>query len=109
LPWVFLAAAIVAELVGTLRLRAVADAPTWPAVTLAVAAYAVSILAMMASLRHLNVGVVYAVWAAVGVTGVAVAGVLLYGESLGLRAIGGIVLIIVGVVLLVTSGSTRHA
>lgn len=103
-----LATAIAAELVGTLRLRAVANAPTWPAVTLVVAAYTVSILAMMASLRHLNVGVVYAVWSAVGVTGVAVAGVLLYGDRLGGRAVAGIALIILSVVVLVTSGSTRH-
>ena len=61
MPWVFLAVAIAAELIGTLRLRAVAAAPTWPAVTLAVAAHTVSVLAMMACLRHLNVGVVHAV------------------------------------------------
>jgi len=114
-PWVLLAAAIAAELVGTLRLRAVANAPTWSAVSLSIAAYTVSILAMMASLRHLNVGVVYAVWSAVsgqrsavGVTGVAVAGVLLYGDRLGGRAVAAIALIILGVVVLVTSGSTRH-
>lgn len=38
MPWVFLAAAIAAELVGTLRLRAVANAPTVSAVALAVVA-----------------------------------------------------------------------
>jgi len=64
-PWVLLAAAIAAKLVGTLRLRAVANAPTWSAVSLSIAAYTVSILAMMACLRHLNVGVVCAVWSAV--------------------------------------------
>ena len=108
MPWVFLAAAIAAELVGTLRLRAVADAPTWSGVFVAVAAYSVSFLAMTVSLRHLNVGVVYAVWSAVGVTGVSIAGAVMYGDRLGGRAVLGIAVIVLGVVVLVTSGSTHH-
>ena len=107
MPWVFLAAAIAAEPIGTLRLRSVANAPTWSAVSLSVAAYMVSILAMMASC-----GISMSEWCTPrglwSVTGVAVAGVLLYGYRLGGRAMVGIALIILGVVLLVTSGSTRE-
>lgn len=39
---------------------------------------------------------------------VALAGVVLYGDRLGARAIVGIAVIILGVVVLVTSGSTRQ-
>jgi hypothetical protein len=47
-----------------------------------------------------------AVWSAVGVTGVAVAGVFPYQDRMGGRAVAGI---IPGVVVLVTSGHTRHS
>ena len=110
MPWVFLAAAIAAKPIGTLRLRSVANAPTWSAVSLPVAAYMVSILAMMAScgISMSEWCTPCGLWSVVGVTGVAVAGVLLYGYRLGGRAMVGIALIILGVVLLVTSGSTRQ-
>jgi small multidrug resistance pump len=108
MPWVFLTAAIVAELFGTLGLRAIGDSLTWWAVTLVALAYAASFAAMAVSLRDLNVGVVYAVWSAVGIAAITLAGVLLFDETLSLQAVAGITVIVVGVGILVTSGSVRH-
>jgi small multidrug resistance pump len=108
MPWVFLAAAIVAELFGTLGLRAISDSPTWWAVTLIALAYAASFAAMAVSLRQLNVAVVYAVWSAVGIAAISLAGLLLFDEKLNLQAVVGIAVIGLGVSILVTSGSVRH-
>ncbi len=108
MAWLLLAAAIGSEIVGTLMLRHVANSPTWWGITVVVVGYAASFSAMAAALRQLNVGVVYAVWSGVGTAAVAVAGVLLFGEHLTWRAVLGLVVIVLGVVVLVTSGSVRH-
>ena len=108
MSWVFLAAAIVTELFGTLGLRAVSNALTWWAVALIAVAYTASFAAMALSLRHLNVGVVYATWSAIGIAAVSLAGVVLFGERLNWQAIAGIAIIVAGVGILVTSGSVEH-
>jgi small multidrug resistance pump len=105
----FLGLAIVAELFGTLGLRAVANSPTWWSIALIAASYTASFLCMALALRHLNVGVVYAIWSAVGTAAVSIAGVLLFGERVTWQAIAGMLLIVIGVVVLVSSGSVRHA
>ena len=107
--WLLLAAAIVAELFGTLGLRQIAAAPTWWGIALITGAYGVSFACMAISLRQLNVGVVYAIWSAVGTAAVSLAGVVLFGERLNWQALGGMALIVLGVVVLVSSGTVRHA
>ncbi|HET6875985.1 MAG TPA: multidrug efflux SMR transporter [Jatrophihabitans sp.] len=107
--WALLAAAIVAELFGTLGLRQIAASPTWWGITLIAVAYAVSFACMAISLRQLNVGVVYAIWSAVGTAAVTLAGVALFGERLNWHAVGGMALIVLGVIVLVSSGTVRHS
>ena len=109
MAWLFLAAAVAFEIAGTLGLRAVAEGLRWWAIMLITVAYLVSFVSMTASLRQLNVAVVYAIWSAVGTGAVALAGVAFFGERLTRVAIVGMVLIVLGVVLLVGSGSTRHS
>ncbi len=108
MPWVYLAAAIVGELLGTIGLRAVADNAVWWAIVLIVGAYAVSFSFMALALKHLNVGVVYAVWSAVGIAAVTAAGFVFFSERLSWQAIVGMAIIFLGVAVLVTSGSVRH-
>jgi small multidrug resistance pump len=107
--WLFLAAAIAFEIAGTLGLRAVAQGAQWWAILLITCSYLVSFAAMTVSLRQLNVGVVYAIWSAVGTAAVAAAGVALFGERLTWIAVLGMALIVLGVVVLVGSGATRHS
>jgi small multidrug resistance pump len=109
MAWAFLMAAIVTELFGTLGLRAIANAPTWWGVALIVVAYSASFLCMAIALRQLNVGVVYAIWSAVGIAAVSVAGVLFFHEHLSVQAIIGMAVIVLGVAILIGSGSVRHA
>jgi small multidrug resistance pump len=106
--WLFLVAAIIAELFGTLGLRAVANAPVWWAIALIAVAYTVSFICMGVALRQLNVGVVYAIWSAVGTAAVSIVGVLLFGERLNWQALIGMTMVVVGVAVLVSSGSVRH-
>jgi small multidrug resistance pump len=108
MPWLFLGLAIAAEIGGTLGLRQVAASPVWWGFVLIASAYSVSFALMWFALRSINVGVVYAIWSAVGTAAVAIAGVLLFGERLGWQAIAGLLVIVGGVLLLVSSGTVHH-
>ncbi|MCW2548809.1 MAG: small multidrug resistance pump [Mycobacterium sp.] len=108
MPWVFLSAAIVAELLGTIGLRAVANDPVWWAYVLIGLAYTASFGFMAVALRHLNVGVVYAIWAAVGTAAIAIAGFAFFDERISWQGIAGMVIIVSGVIVLVSSGTVHH-
>lgn len=108
MPWVFLMTAIGAEVLGTLGLRAISKTAQPWSVALIVAAYGVSIFFMALTLRHLNVGLVYAVWSGVGTASVAGVGATVFGDRLTWVGLAGIGLIFVGVVVLANSGSVHH-
>jgi small multidrug resistance pump len=98
--WLLLAASVVAEVAGTIALRH-ADGLTRLVPSLVVAAsYAAAIWLMSVAVRHLEIGLAYAVWAGSGTVLTALFGVLLFGESTTLLRISGVVMIVVGVVLL---------
>ena len=59
-------------------------------------------------LKTMSVGATYAIWAGLGTAGVAVIGVLWFGEEMGLARIGGILLIIAGVVVLNMGAPAAH-
>lgn len=64
---------------------------------------------MTLSLRGLPVGIMYAIWAGVGIVLVALLGWVLYRQSLDVPAILGIALIIAGVIVInAFSASVRH-
>jgi small multidrug resistance pump len=104
MAWFFLTIAIVAELIGTLGLRAASDRPTWWVIALVLVSYLVSFTAMAVSLRHLRVGVVYAIWSAIGIAAISIAGWLLFGDRLRWPALIGLALIAIGVAVLVAFG-----
>lgn len=98
--WLMLAGAIAAEVTATSSLK-LADGFTRLLPSLVVVAgYATSFWLLSRVMQRLELGLVYAVWCGVGMAVVALIGVLLYGESLSLIKVGGIVLICAGVALL---------
>jgi small multidrug resistance pump len=108
MAWLLVAGAIVFEIAATLVLRGIAGAFHPLRVLFVVVGYTISFTLMAYALRTLNVGAVYAIWSGLGTAGVAAIAALLYGERLNLTAVGGIALIIVGVVVLSSSGATSH-
>lgn len=108
MAWALLGFAVVTEVFGTLGLRRVADRPTWWLITVVFIAYTVSFAAMAVSLRTLNVAVVYAIWSAIGTAAVAIAGLVLFNERLSPPAVVGLFVIVLGVAILMQSGSTTH-
>ncbi|WP_343560101.1 DMT family transporter [Kiloniella sp. b19] len=98
--YVMLALAILCELVGTMALK-YADGFTrfWPSV-IVVLGYGCAFYLLSLLVRHLPIGLVYAVWSGVGITLVALAGVVLFDQKLDWPGIAGMGMIIGGVVIL---------
>ena len=62
--------------------------------------YCSSFYFLALTLRHITVGVAYAIWCGVGMVLIAIAGKIVYDQSLDLPAAIGIALIISGVIVL---------
>lgn len=108
--FVFLALAIIAEVIATSALKATEEfSRFWPSL-LVVGGYVSAFYFLTLALRVLPVGIAYAIWAGVGIVLVAIAGVVLYGQRLDLAAIVGIGLIIAGVLVinLLSESSGQH-
>ena len=98
--FLFLAVAIVAEVIATSALKATEEfSRFWPSL-LAVTGYICAFYFLTLALRSIPVGVAYAIWAGMGIVLVAIAGVVLYGERPDVAGIVGIGLIVAGVLVI---------
>jgi multidrug transporter EmrE-like cation transporter len=107
--WLYLAVAIVAEVVATSALRA-ADGFARPGPSaIVLAGYAVAFYFLSLALRDIPVGIAYAVWSGVGIVLISAIAWLLYRQALDAAAWAGIGLILAGVLVLnLLSKSTVH-
>lgn len=100
MAFVYLALAIIAEVVGTSALKAT-EGFTRPIPSLVVVVgYATAFYLLSLVLRTIPVGIAYAIWAGLGIVLVTLAGLVLYGQRPDLPAVLGIVLIVAGVVVI---------
>jgi small multidrug resistance pump len=105
LPWIYLSAAIVTEVVGTVFLR-FTDGFTRPVPSVVVViTYVASIWLTALALRELEISLVYAIWAGVGTAAVAIIGMTALGETVNGLKLASIALVIGGVVGLNLSGA----
>lgn len=103
--WALLVLAVVSEVTATVSLRfSMGGRRSWLIVV--VAAYALAFFSLAVILRlGMPLGVAYGIWSASGVAVTAVIGHRLFGEKLGPRALAGIALIVVGVLLIDMGGT----
>ena len=105
--WLFLAAAIVLEVAGTVSMKlSHGFTRALPSVLLLVF-YGASFTCLNFALRTIEVSVAYAIWSAIGLILVSTIGMVVLRESAGLFKIGSIALIVVGVVGLYAGGAGR--
>jgi small multidrug resistance pump len=98
--WLILIASILFEVFGMLFIRYSNGFSNLAPTSAGVACFLLSIWTFSISLKHIEMGVTYAVWAAASTAIVAVVGIAFYAESASWYKITGIALIVVGVVLL---------
>lgn len=105
MAYVYLLAAIAAEIVATSLMKATEGfTRLWPTVA-ALAGYAVSLVALSQAVKGVQVGVAYALWSALGTAAIVAIGAAFLGEPLTVVKVVGISLIIAGVVTLNLSGA----
>lgn len=98
--WLLIAVSVIAEVVGTVALKHSDGFSRLFPSGAAAACYALAIWLMAVAMRHLDMGITYAVWAASGTAATAIVGVMFYGEQLGgIKALG-LTCVIGGVVML---------
>ena len=109
MTYLYLAIAIVAEVIATSFLKSTEGfSKLWPSLVV-ILGYVVAFYFLSLTLRTMSVGIVYAIWCGVGIVLVALIGWLVLGQRLDFPAILGMGLIIAGVAVInVFSASVRH-
>ena len=107
--YLYLAIAIVAEVIATTALKA-ADGFSKPLpLTLVVIGYGIAFWMLSLVMKSIPVGVTYAIWSGLGIVLIAAVGWLFYGQRLDAPALIGMALIVVGVLLMnLSSTSAGH-
>ena len=104
-PWLILCLSIALEVCGTVCLK-LSDGMSRPLPILGVVLFYLSAFALMStSLKSLEIGIVYAIWAAAGTALIAIIGIVFFGESIASGKIVDLAFVIAGVVLLKVSNS----
>lgn len=98
--WLFLAVAIVGEVVATSALKSSDGFTKLAPSAVVVVGYGVAFYFLSLALRSIPVGIAYAVWAGLGIVLVAGIAWLLHGQKLDAWALVGIGLIVSGVAVL---------
>lgn len=104
MTYLLLALAIVTEVAATLSLKASDGWEKWYFGYGAIALYTVSGILFAAVLKHMGVGVAYAIWSGMGIALITAASVILWKQTFDFYAAMGIILIVSGT-LLITSKS----
>ncbi|MDX9740448.1 MAG: SMR family transporter [Gammaproteobacteria bacterium] len=99
-PWIYLSAAIIAEVAATSALKSSDGFTRLVPSLVVVLGYAIAFYFLALSLHFIPLGIAYAVWAGLGIVLIALIGWLVHGQALDLPAIAGMSLIIAGVAVM---------
>lgn len=107
--WIYLALAIISEVVATSALKASLGFTKLAPSLIVLTGYCASFYLLSLTLRSIPLGIAYAIWSGVGLALVTIIGWLVYEQKLDLAALSGISLIFLGVIVLsVFSKSAAH-
>ncbi|MDD5085173.1 MAG: multidrug efflux SMR transporter [Candidatus Omnitrophica bacterium] len=95
--WFYLVTAILGEVVATSSLKLAEGFTKLIPSMIAVAGYSVAFYFLSLALKHIPLGVAYAIWCGIGIVIITLVGWFIYKQPLDIPAIIGITLIFVGV------------
>ena len=99
-PYLYLLAAIVAEVIATSALKASEGFTRLGPTAMVVVGYGVAFWLLSLTLRTIPVGVAYAIWSGLGIVLIAIVGWLAFGQKLDAWAVLGMSLIVAGVLIM---------
>ena len=106
MSYVYLAIAIIAEVVGTSALKASDEFTRLVPSIVVVAGYLVAFFFLSLTLRTIPVGIAYAIWAGAGIALIVAVGAVLFRQVPDLAGLVGLALIVAGVVIVNTMSHT---
>lgn len=109
MTYIYLALAIVTEVIGTSLLKETQEFTKFVPSAIVIVCYLLSFWFLTLTLREMAVGVMYAIWSGLGIVLVASVAALYYKQIPDLAAIIGMALIIIGVLVIhLFSNSIQH-
>ncbi|GAA2289174.1 multidrug efflux SMR transporter [Streptomyces kunmingensis] len=103
--YVLLAGAIAAEVAATTAMKySEGFSRLWPSL-ITVTGYVIAFALLAQTLKTVQIGTAYAIWAGAGTAVIAAIGMIFLGEGLSLAKVAGILFVIGGVVLLNLGGA----
>lgn len=103
--YLFLAIAIVGELIGTIYLKYSDGFTKLVPSTISIVSYGLCFFFFSKSLLNINLGIAYATWSAVGLTVTTLISVLIFKESITQAGVIALFMIIIGIIILNMYGS----
>lgn len=100
MSYLYLAIAIVSEVIATSALKASKEFQEWLPSLVVIIGYSAAFYFMTLAMRQLPIGVVYASWSGLGIVLVAAVGYFYYNEPLNTGTVLGMLLIIAGVIMM---------
>lgn len=104
--WIFLALAIVTEVIGTLSMKHASVSGDFTGMAVMYVMIATSYVLLAIAVKKVALGVAYALWEGFGILLITTFSVMWFGESLSPMKIGGLVLLITGIGL-IKSGTKK--
>lgn len=108
MSFIYLAIAIVAEVIATSALKASEGfSVLWPSV-ITIIGYAIALFFLSLTLKTIPMGIAYAIWSGAGIILISTVGLIVYKQQLDLAALIGLSFMIIGIVVInVFSKSTQ--
>jgi small multidrug resistance pump len=108
--WLFLLAAIIAEVIGTSALKASEEFTKPIPSVLVLLGYGISFYFLSLTLKAIPVGIAYAVWSGMGIVLISLSAWILFGQKIDGWGLLGMSLILIGVLILnLLSKTTNHS
>lgn len=100
MSYLYLAIAIVSEVIGTSALKASEQFSRPVPSLITLVAFASAFYFLSLTLRTMPVGIAYAIWSGVGIVLISLIALVLFGQKLDLPAVIGMGLIVAGVIVI---------
>ena len=100
MDYLYLAIAIIAEVIATSSLKASEEFTKIIPSALVVIGYGVAFYSLSVVLKTIPIGIAYAIWAGLGIVLITISGMILFNQTPDAPAIIGMTLIILGVVII---------
>ncbi|MCM2418691.1 MULTISPECIES: DMT family transporter [unclassified Streptomyces] len=103
--YIMLGGAILAEILGTTAMKySEGFSRLWPS-AITITGYVIAFTLLAQTLKTIEVGTAYAIWAGVGTATIAAIGMVFMGETANAAKVLGVLLVIAGVIVLNLGGS----